>query len=909
MTKKHFCLAASILLTLTSTATPMPDGKVYTNSLGMQFVRIEPGTFQMGQSRRLQPEVLPLIRGGDRGGRFDLLADGDYDEKPVHKVDITKPFHMAVQEVTNKLFELFDPGHRRVRGKEGLSMDDDEAVIFVSWYDAQAFCDWLSDKEGLPYRLPTEAEWEYSCRASTTTHFHTGDLLPQEFHRKRIGRGKPRTPLHVGQTPPNAWGLYDMHGNVEEWCHDWYGPYQAARAVDPVGYADGDFRVARGGSHSTKDYYLRSANRLAAFPDEKQWLIGFRVMIGELPHTSTLAPPPPPLNQRHVAQRDRVDILKGPDPSKPYFRGPRRFVNIPRDATGPLFPNHNHSPTIVECPNGDLLAAWFTCVSEQDREMAKAASRLRWGQEEWEPASVFLDQPDRNDTVQDLWYDGDKTIYHFLDASVGDSYGTLALALRKSTDSGATWSKARIFLPEHRPPGGIWGGHQLNPCTFRMNDGAIALVTDGLPTLWMSRDEGLTWDSCEGDIFGNHPGVTQLADGRLLGFVRQEEVEGKRVVTTYQDLGRTRTHVARKWRMAQCYSEDLGKTWSREASIFPGLEGGQRLALLRLREGPLFFASLADDQARGPGIMMTDASGSRREIRGLFAAVSDDGGKSWSNLRLISDDGPGQAIESTNGAMCAISARNAEPRGYLAACQGANGLIHLVSSRQHYTFNLAWLRTPAPPLKYQPMRVQPVVETFAGPEEFDAESWAPYKGYAGGFNGRGQLTLISTSHFQGLNRLLGAGSFEMTLSCQNIRYNPRGDTSSPGITIWLRDAQPRRLTFDVREDRLRLDLMDQETPLQLGLLDQETPAPLPQGPEYRVTHSTPPTAAKLKFIYDESTRRLRIFYGLNGAEATTELPQSKAGVHFAKPLSEATAVHIMMSNGSVDLDHFEVKPF
>ena len=278
-------------------------------------------------------------------------------------------------------------------------------------------------------------------------------------------------------------------------------------------------------------------------------------------------------------------------------------------------------------------------------------------------------------------------------------------------------------------------------------------------------------------------------------------------------------------------------------------------------------------------------------------------------MRLVSDDGPGRAIESTNGGLCAMSARNAEPRGYLAACQGANGLIHLVSSRQHYAFNLAWLRTPAPPLKYEPMRVEPVVETFAGPEEFDAEGWAPYKGYSGGFNGKGQLTLISTSHFQGLNRLLGAGSFEMTLSCQNIRYNPRGETSSPGITIWLRDAQPRRLTFDVREDRLRLDLMDQETPLQLGLTDQGTPAPFPQGPEYGVTHSTPPTAAKLKFIYDEATRRLRIFYGLDGAEATTELPQSKVGVHFAKPLSEATAVHILMSNGSVDLDHFAVKAF
>jgi len=875
----------------------MPAKKEFVNSIGMKFVRIEPGTFHMGQSERLQPELLPLIRGGERGGRFDFLADGDYDEKPVHKVKIARPFYMAVHEVTNKHYELFDPEHRRLRGKQGLSTDDDEAAIFVSWYDAQAYCRWLSNMEGLKYRLPTEAEWEYACRARTTSHFHTGDFLPAEFHKKPMGANKPRTPLFVGQTPPNAWGLFDMHGNVEEWCHDWYGPYHPGPVVDPVGYADGDFRVTRGGSHGTKDYYLRSANRMGAFPNDRQWLIGFRLVIGELPHTQPLTRPLPPLNQRNVVQRDRAELMQGPDPSRPYFKGPRRFVNIPRDASGPLFPSHNHSPAITECPNGDLLASWFTCVTETQREMAKAASRLRWGQEQWEPASVFLDQPDRNDTVQALWNDGDKTIYHFTDASVGAGYGTVAVALRKSTDSGATWSKARIILPEHVPPRQIWGGHQLGPWVFRMNDGAIAIVTDGFPTLWISHDEGLTWNSCEGDIVGNHPGVAQLADGRLVGLVRQQEVEAKQIITTYQDMGRTLTHVARKWRMAQGYSEDLGKTWSREASIFPGIEGGQRVALLRLKEGPLFFASFADDQARGPGIIITDSSGSRREVRGLFAAVSDDGGKTWANVRLVSDDGPGRAVETTNGGLFAMSARNAEPRGYLAACQGANGLIHLITSRNHYTFNLAWLRTPPPPLKYPPMKVKQVVETFKGPKKFDAEGWTPYKGYLGGFNGKGQLTILSRSHYKGLNRLLGAGSFEMTLSLLNIRYSPRADTASPGITIWLRDAQAHRLVFEVREDRLRF-----------AMVDQEKRPRIPEGPEYQVTYSTPPTSAKMKFSYDETSKRIRIYYGLDGADATTELPQSRFGIYFGTPLSECTAAHIMMSNGSVDLDHFQVRP-
>jgi formylglycine-generating enzyme required for sulfatase activity len=107
---------------------------------------------------------------------------------------------------------LFDYDHKRVRGKqESLSKDDDEAVIFVNWYQVKAFCDWLSEKEGLPYRLPTEAEWEYACRAGTTTNYYLGDILPKEFIKKGNS-------LKVGQTPSNAWGLYDLHGNVEEWC-------------------------------------------------------------------------------------------------------------------------------------------------------------------------------------------------------------------------------------------------------------------------------------------------------------------------------------------------------------------------------------------------------------------------------------------------------------------------------------------------------------------------------------------------------------------------------------------------------------------------------------------------------------------------------------------------------------------
>src|SRR5439155_5647188 len=98
-----------------------------------------------------------------------------------------------------------------------------------TWDQAVAFCRWLSDKEGKTYRLPTEAEWEYACRAGTTTAFSTGDSL--DAKQANVG-GKKALP--VGVFAANAWGLCDMHGNVAEWCHDWYGPYEAGEALDPV---------------------------------------------------------------------------------------------------------------------------------------------------------------------------------------------------------------------------------------------------------------------------------------------------------------------------------------------------------------------------------------------------------------------------------------------------------------------------------------------------------------------------------------------------------------------------------------------------------------------------------------------------------------------------------------------------
>jgi len=625
---------------------------------------------------RLPREILEAkeVRSGRKRKVF-LPDSGDYDERPAHRVNISRPFYIGTYEVTNREYEQFAPAHRRLRGKLGFSSGDDEAVIFVNWEEAAAFCRWLSKREKLPYRLPTEAEWEYAARAGTTRLFHTGNTLPPAFLKNETrawfpdteyGEQEPPHSLAVGGTPPNGWGLYDMHGNVEEWTNDWYGPYQAGEQTDPVGRTAGEFRVTRGGSHSTQVYYLRSANRMGTLPGDKSWVIGFRVVIGEMPKTTPLPVLPPPLHQRGVSEKIPTSLRRGPGPAVPFFKGPRVYVKIPPNSNGPLFSSHNHDPAIVECPNGDLLAIWYTCVDEAGRELGIAASRLRYGSEEWEPAEPFWDAPDRNDHAPALWFDGRKTIYHFNGPSAAATWGNLAVVMRVSTDNGATWSKARLIIPEH----GL--RHQPVESVLKTRDGFMVLPADANPegtALHVSRDRGRTWQDAGGTIAGIHGGVTQLKDGRLLAFGRFADIDGH---------------------MPKSISSNMGKTWVHGASVFPPISKGQRLVLIRLMEGPLFFASFANQ------ITVTDASGKQRQVKGLFGALSFDEGETWSVHRLISDDGPVRKFGTTDSEPFTLGWESAEPKGYLSVCQTTDGVIHLISSRLHYAFNLAWLKAPPP---------------------------------------------------------------------------------------------------------------------------------------------------------------------------------------------------------------------
>jgi len=195
-------------------------------------------------------------------------------EHPQHRVTISKPFYMQATEVTQDQW-------KRVMGSNPSNFKncgDNCPVERVSWNDVQEFIGKLNQMEGgNKYRLPTEAEWEYACRAGSTTRFCFGN------DKDRLGeyawyRGNSRKRTHrVGEKQPNSWGLHDMHGNVWEWCQDWYGDYFSGSVTDPKGPSSGSGLVLRGGSWRGDARDCRSAFRTRGEPSGRNELIGFRL--------------------------------------------------------------------------------------------------------------------------------------------------------------------------------------------------------------------------------------------------------------------------------------------------------------------------------------------------------------------------------------------------------------------------------------------------------------------------------------------------------------------------------------------------------------------------------------------------------------------------------------------------------
>lgn len=241
------------------------------NKVTMKLLKIPAGKFMIGS---------PATEEG-RGG----------NEGPQHEVTISKPFYMGMYEVTVEQFDQFvkDAGYAWEKRKFNYTPRVDHPASCLCWDDAQAFCKWISKKTGKTVRLPTEAQWEYACRAGTTTRYYFGDDvddLGEYGHYDMDGwdgsaKGSP-TVAPVGSFKPNAWGLYDMHGNVNEYCEDFASTaYSPADKLDPKGPEQGGRRIMRGGNWSRIPEDARSAFRGTARSGIGGPREGFRIVVVE----------------------------------------------------------------------------------------------------------------------------------------------------------------------------------------------------------------------------------------------------------------------------------------------------------------------------------------------------------------------------------------------------------------------------------------------------------------------------------------------------------------------------------------------------------------------------------------------------------------------------------------------------
>jgi hypothetical protein len=663
------------------------DEPFYINSLGQKLIRIPSGTFMMGEMNKIPTE------------KFDVpayLKNGDWDEKNVHLVEIKEAFYISEKEVTLAQYRQFQP---EFGGLDG----DYPYVSGISWKEANDFCFWLSEKEARTYRLPTEAEWEYVCRAGIKTLFSTGDTL-------------------AAADTVNPWGIKNMHTAVAEWCLDWHGIYRDREESDPVGPAAGLFKVIRGGGlDRSTAYYARSANRAGMppnFPPEAsrktlQELflrsgernkpagavtkpddfksrfmyqafirdklnnqgnhhIGFRIVQAAYPQSNAYEEIPS-LARKFIRQSDQ-HVRQGPDPAKPYFR--KRFLlpippeNIDAEKLDivaslgfhPAILRHHHSPALEVCNNGDVLAVYYTAVSETSPDVALLATRLRFGADEWDMPDILYDTPDANDHAPMLWKNQGRLYLFWGHNKLSSGFPFQWIT---TDDNGQNWSAVNFPIFET-----LVGGHSAQPINsaLRNSEGTLYVSSDGVgpeSVLWISHNEGETWIDSGGRSGGRHTTFALLSDGRILGMGgKSSDINGF---------------------MPQSISSDGGKTWEISRTVFPSLGSNQRPTLIRLQSGRLFFAG--DLQHR-------DGSQPKGYTqKGAYVALSEDDGKNWHIKKLAGaqEHESAKASKELGGATL----------GYAVARQAANGLIHLITSMNqpnlHFAMNETWILTAEDP--------------------------------------------------------------------------------------------------------------------------------------------------------------------------------------------------------------------
>jgi len=393
--------------------------------------------------------------------------------------------------------------------------------------------------------------------------------------------------------------------------------------------------------------------------------IGFRVVQAPMPSMKPLSYQAPYVQQ--CVKQDTTQAKQGPNPDKPYFR--KRYLiptppdNIKPDAIDaaglhPSFREHNHSPALEVCPNGDVLMVIYTSYGEYDPGVSLMASRLRFGADQWDMPDKLFDFVTVNDHAPMLWTDT-KTGIVYLFWGNPRLEGGFPFQWTSSRDSGATWAEVQFpnFMNKLGP-------HSRQPINTAVRDknGTLYVASDGdggKSVLWTTRDNCKTWYDTGGRTFGRHTTFALLSDG-----------------TSILGMGGKNTDI--DGYMPKVISHDGGSTWGQATKTpFASLGSNQRPSVMRLQSGRLFFASDFQDPGGNSPDSITE--------RGSFAALSDDDGKTWHVKKLI-----GTARHENERRL-----GGADTIGYSAARQGPNGLIGLITTMNrpclHLVFNEAWI--------------------------------------------------------------------------------------------------------------------------------------------------------------------------------------------------------------------------
>ena len=609
------------------TATPKID-----------MANIPGGSFMMGADA--QPLSSAVVNGF--GVMSNRPVNGDFDEHPAHRVTLTHGFAIATHLITVAEFQKFDSAYKPVAAHPDYAAG-------ISYQQAVAFCAWLTKQEGKPYRLPTEAEWEYTARAGTKTPFFTGE-----------------TPPAPGQA--NPWGVVIGEG-TPEWVADWYAPYVAGPQIDPTGPEHGHFRVVRGGGLDFRKskpgesypalapYFARAANRASMAPsfESAQGNIGFRVVQAPMPE---LRPSPGARHFFETAVRQTpVSQSVAPDPSKPFYHVHELFPNLqgkPMPEVGwrlglaPGLGINYHNSAVQVLNNGDVIAAYYnTPNKEDDPDQTILIMRRRAGAEDWDMPEPWPYFADAACAAPVFWNDHGHLWLFFgfprLISAPPFAYAT-------SDDNGVTWST--IHFPHFTGPVGRYVSQPINSIV-RTKDGTILIPTDStgrdadgngsISAVWGTHDNGKTWYDTGGRTAGRHTTIVIAGNGDILGFGgKNSEIDGRLPLAT---------------------SSDGGKTWHKSKTPFDPLASGERPSVIRLASGRLFF--VADYNPNREKHIHKD---------GAYVALSDDDGKTWKQKRLPAE-------------MLTV--------GYVTATQGPDGTIHIVTSKNTVNYeielNEAWV--------------------------------------------------------------------------------------------------------------------------------------------------------------------------------------------------------------------------